>query len=92
MRTFWRVVHALPLEDQKALLRFVCGSDRPPIGGLGRLQFKVQRNGAKGDDSRLPTASTCFNTLLLPDYSHEDVLRERLIYAIHECAVGFGLQ
>jgi ubiquitin-protein ligase E3 A len=53
------------------------------------LAFIVQRNG--GDSNRLPTASTCFNILLLPQYESEERLRERLLKAVDECA-GFGLK
>ena len=39
---------------------------------------------------RLPTSHTCFNVLLLPDYSSKDKLRERLVKAITNCK-GFGM-
>ena len=39
---------------------------------------------------RLPTAHTCFNVLLLPDYSSKEKLRERLLKAITH-AKGFGM-
>lgn len=48
----------------------------------------VHRNGPASD--RLPTAHTCFNHLLLPQYATCDILRERLGLAI-ENAEGFGL-
>jgi len=64
VKDFWEVVHAWPQGLQKKLLLFATGSARAPIGGLSKLNFKLQRNG--GDSDRLPTASTCFNTLLLP--------------------------
>ena len=40
--------------------------------------------------SRLPTASTCFNLLKLPNYSKKSVLKEKLRYAIHS-GTGFEL-
>ncbi len=65
---FWRVVHGLQPEQQKQLLFFVTGSDRVPIKGLASLTppFTISRAGPHSD--RLPTAHTCFNHLLLPDY------------------------
>ncbi|KAH3713552.1 hypothetical protein DPMN_073344 [Dreissena polymorpha] len=39
---------------------------------------------------RLPTAHTCFNVLLLPDYQNKDKLKERLLKAI-TYSKGFGL-
>ncbi len=88
-RSFWRVAHALPPEQKKKLLAFVTGSDRVPVGGLAALPFKLIRNG--DGDERLPTAQTCFNTLLLPDYSDDDALRSRLLLALDN-AEGFGLR
>ena len=32
--------------------------------------------------ARLPSAATCMNLLKLPQYDSEDILREKLIYAI----------
>ena len=59
------------------------------MGGLGHLKLIIQRSG--GDTDRLPSAHTCFNVLLLPEYSSQDKLRQRLLLAI-ENAQGFGLQ
>lgn len=89
VRAFWRVVRGMSDEERRRLLLFVTGCAKAPIGGLRSLAFKIQRNG--GDSDRLPTASTCFNTLLLPEYASEAKLGERLRTAIAECA-GFGLQ
>ncbi|KAG3030506.1 Ubiquitin-protein ligase [Phytophthora cactorum] len=89
IRDFWIIVHALPLEDKKKLLRFATGSDRVPIRGLSNLVFVISRNGP--DSDRLPTAHTCFNHLLLPEYSSREKLKERLLLAINQ-AEGFGLR
>ena len=68
VKWFWEVLHGLPQEQQKQLLFFVTGSDRVPIKGLASLSppFTISRAGPHSD--RLPTAHTCFNHLLLPDY------------------------
>ena len=63
----WEVIHELPADTQKKFLFFCTGSDRVPIKGLGNLNFVVSRNGT--DESRLPSAHTCFNHLLLPEYT-----------------------
>jgi ubiquitin-protein ligase E3 A len=91
VKWFWNVVHSkMSLEQQRRLLLFVTGSDRAPIKGLGSVRFIIQRSGP--DSDYLPTASTCFNVLLLPDYSSERKLEERLLKAITEGAEGFGLR
>ena len=59
------------------------------IGGLARLKLIISRNGP--DTDRLPTAHTCFNALLLSDYSSLEKLQEKLSIAIDN-AEGFGLR
>jgi ubiquitin-protein ligase E3 A len=39
---------------------------------------------------RLPTAHTCFNVLLLPDYSTKEKLKDRLEKAV-DYSKGFGM-
>ena len=67
----------MPLDGFKALQ----GAD-----GVKRLNI----HRAYGSDITLPTAHTCFNQLDLPEYSSEDVLRERLLLAVREGSEGFG--
>jgi ubiquitin-protein ligase E3 A len=83
-------VHAFNDHQKKRLLFFITGSDRVPIKGLAHLspQFVISRNGSHSE--RLPTAHTCFNHLLLPDYKDKESLQHRLLLAI-ENAEGFGL-
>ena len=89
IKWFWDTVKQYSTEDKKKFLAFCTGSDRVPIKGLGNLQFVVVRNGP--DSDRLPTAHTCFNVLLLPDYKSKEKLRERLSNAINNFE-GFGLK
>jgi len=48
----------------------------------------IARNGP--DCDRLPTSHTCFNVLLLPEYSSKEKLEERLLKAINY-SKGFGM-
>jgi len=89
VRHLWSVIHELPLADKKKFLSFVTGCDRAPVGGLSKLSLLIQRSGP--DSDRLPTSHTCFNILLLPDYSSREKLAERMMVAIQN-AQGFGLQ
>lgn len=63
---------------------------RAPVGGLQELQLLIQKAGP--DSDRLPTAHTCFNALLMPDYSSDAKLERLLVTAIEEGSQGFGLQ
>ncbi len=89
---FWSVVSKMSSKNQRDLLRFVTSCERPPPLGFGSLNppFTIQRIPIANDESKLPSASTCFNTLKLPTYSSEKVLKEKLIYAI-ESSSGFEL-
>jgi len=89
IRALWKAVGEMAYEDKRRFLLFVTGSNQSPIGGLGKLAFKVQR--MCPDTEGLPTAATCFNLLLLPEYSTEEKLKRKLLTAIRECS-GFGLQ
>uniref|UniRef100_A0A7R9UH32 HECT-type E3 ubiquitin transferase n=1 Tax=Pinguiococcus pyrenoidosus TaxID=172671 RepID=A0A7R9UH32_9STRA len=89
IRQFWSVVHSMDLASQQQLLMFVTGSSKAPVGGLGKLTFRIQRAGP--DSNHLPTSHTCFNVLLLPQYETMAKLHDRLHIAIREHQ-GFGLQ
>lgn len=92
VRRFWRVLGKLSDRERGALLRFVTSCERPPPLGFEALQppFTVHRVGVRRDDEKLPSASTCFNTLKLPTYSSERALREKLLLAINSGA-GFEM-
>lgn len=87
-RWFWEISLSLDEEHKKMLLFFTTGTDRAPIGGLIKSTFVIARSGP--DSDRLPTSHTCFNVLLLPDYSSKEKMQERLLTAIQN-AEGFGL-
>ena len=91
VKRFWDVVHEFEDDMKRKLLRFVTGASRPPMGGLGKLEpkLKIQKNGV--DSELLPTAATCFNTLLLPEYGTRLKMKEKLLVAV-ENASGFGLE
>jgi len=88
VKWFWEAVHTMDLEDKKKLLQFTTGSDRIPVGGLSKLKLIIAKNGP--DSDRLPSAHTCFNVLLLPDYASKEKLNDLLVKAISECK-GFGM-
>ena len=89
IRDFWSIVKRFDDRLKRQLLEFVTASDRVPVGGLRNLQFVIQKNGEEEDGGHLPTAYTCYGTLLLPEYKNKEVLKERLCMAL-ENAQGFG--
>ncbi|XP_030752735.1 ubiquitin-protein ligase E3B isoform X2 [Sitophilus oryzae] len=57
------------------------------IGSVFRGFFTIRK---KDPQNRLPTSSTCFNLLKLPNYQKKSTLREKLRYAVN-CNTGFEL-
>ncbi|XP_071018219.1 ubiquitin-protein ligase E3A-like isoform X2 [Oncorhynchus clarkii lewisi] len=88
IKDFWETVHSFGEEDKRLFLQFTTGTDRAPVGGLGKLKMIIAKNGP--DTDRLPTSHTCFNALLLPEYDAKEKLKERLLKAI-TYAKGFGM-
>jgi hypothetical protein len=90
VKDFWSIVKRYDDNMKRRLLEFVTASDRLPVGGMQNLQFVVQKNGEEeGEGGHLPTAYTCYGTLLLPEYRDKEVLKKWLTMAL-ENAQGFG--
>jgi len=93
---FWRALKSFDEATKAKFLQFATGTSKVPIGGFSRLEgmtgvqlFQISMDNRSTD--RLPCAHTCFNQLDLPLYETYDKLREKLLQAINECTVGFGL-
>ena len=79
MRGSLYFVHLFGSRRDKQIRIFFVIVGGPTARGMGR-----------NETQRLPTASTCFNLLKLPNFKSRAVLRERLLYAIRS-ASGFEL-
>ena len=88
IKYFWEVVLKFNEEEKKKFLSFVTGCDRAPIDGLGSLPITISNGGS--DLNQLPSAHTCFNNLILPDYKNKEKLQKALLTAINY-SEGFGL-
>jgi E3 ubiquitin-protein ligase HERC2 len=76
---------SLTEEERSAYLKVVWGRSRLPISldGLQRKHsIEYFRNRTK--DS-LPISHTCFFRIDLPEYSSEEILKQRLVYAFTFC-------
>uniref|UniRef100_H3D8E5 Ubiquitin-protein ligase E3A n=1 Tax=Tetraodon nigroviridis TaxID=99883 RepID=H3D8E5_TETNG len=89
IKDFWETIRAFEEEQKRLFLQFISGTVRAPVGGLGKLKMTIAKNGSD-TDSGCPTSHTCYNILLLPEYSSKAKLRERLLKAI-TYAKGFGM-
>uniref|UniRef100_A0A2K5S5X5 HECT-type E3 ubiquitin transferase n=1 Tax=Cebus imitator TaxID=2715852 RepID=A0A2K5S5X5_CEBIM len=88
IQELWEIVHSFTDEQKRLFLQFTMGTNRASVGGLGKLKMIIAKNGP--DTERLPTSHSCFNVLLLPEYSSKEKLKERLLKAIMH-AKGFGM-
>jgi ubiquitin-protein ligase E3 C len=90
VRRFWKVVNGFTPHEKKQLLKFVTSCERAPPLGFQALHPPFQIQYVGGAPNKLPSASTCFNTLKLPSYASDKVCREKLLYSIMSDA-GFDL-
>ena len=88
IKYFWEILLDFNEEEKKKFLSFVTGCDRAPIDGLGSLKITVSNGGS--DLNQLPTAHTCFNNLILPDYKNKEKMKKAIHTAIYY-SEGFGL-
>lgn len=88
IKWFWEIFEAYSKKMKKKLLQFITGNDRIPISGSASLNLVIMKNGC--DTDRLPSSQTCFNTLLLPEYSSKDKLQKKMRTAL-ELTAGFFL-
>ncbi|CAD5325662.1 unnamed protein product [Arabidopsis thaliana] len=101
IKIFWEVMKGFEPSERCLLLKFVTSCSRAPLLGFKYLQptFIIHKVSCDtslwaaigGQDvERLPSASTCYNTLKLPTYKRASTMREKLLYAITSNA-GFEL-
>ncbi|KAK9153824.1 hypothetical protein Sjap_001304 [Stephania japonica] len=101
IKIFWEVVAGFEPKERCMLLKFVTSCSRAPLLGFKHLEpaFTIHKVACDvplwatfgGQDvERLPSASTCYNTLKLPTYKRAATLRAKLLYAINSNA-GFEL-
>lgn len=92
IRAFWGAVRRFTPQQQTALLKFVTSCSRPPLMGFRWLTPPFCIHKAVDDNGgRLPTSATCMNLLKLPAYESEEILAERLAYAVVAGAGSFEL-
>lgn len=83
MSWLWATLEEFTNEERKQFLGFVWGRERLPRDTSG-LQLEVRTQTSHGD-SHLPSSHTCFNAVDIPCYSSQQVLRDKLRYAIVHC-------
>ncbi|CAD8048226.1 unnamed protein product [Paramecium sonneborni] len=94
IQDLWSVLNELEYEQQSQFLFFFSSCSRAPTQGFKSLDppFMIQKVPIlhANERQKLPTSSTCFNILKLPDYQNRQILKEKLIKAISS-NTGFEL-
>jgi hypothetical protein len=81
---FWETLREITDEDRKSFLQFVWARNRLPIKETDfDAPFKIQKDGGSNSEQALPSASTCFFSLTLPEYKTKEQLKEKLLFAIN---------
>ena len=100
---FWEIVADMSKEDKSKLLQFCTGSSALPAGGFqmlssntgGQSCFRVSiadiGTPVEDDDNKLCLAHTCFNEIVLHNYTTKKAL-ERALYICKDNAQGFGVE
>jgi len=75
------------IEQQKIFLLWVTGSTRLPIGGFQNLPKKITVLNKTPSididpDNDVPSVSVCFRQCKFPNYSTEEIMRERLLFSM----------
>ena len=97
LQWFWEITRSLSQEDLAGLLQFATGCSRVPMHGFSKLPsaggglvcFTLSKLRCDRGSERLPSASTCFNLLKIPEYDSKEQLCERLLVAIRCGSQGF---
>ncbi|XP_069830874.1 E3 ubiquitin-protein ligase HACE1 isoform X2 [Dendropsophus ebraccatus] len=96
IKWFWEIVQELTQEERVLLLQFVTGSSRVPhggfayiMGGSGLQNFTIAA--VAYTPNLLPTSSTCINMLKLPEYPSKEILKDRLLVALHCGSYGYTM-
>ncbi|KAG2381724.1 hypothetical protein C9374_006108 [Naegleria lovaniensis] len=87
---FWNIIESFSNDKQRKLLQFITGSNRVPFEGFSKLSPLLTIQKIDDDTNKLPSASTCFNLLKLPDYNNDNMLKNKLEIVLEEGLTGFS--
>ena len=82
---FWETLLEMTCDQRKLFLQFVWARNRLPIKACDfEAPFKIIRDtkNSNSEPDALPSASTCFFSLTLPEYKDKETLRSKLMFAI----------
>lgn len=86
---FWNTLQSFNQHERRGFLRFVWAQERLPVSDEEferskiRMMIKPFPSTLSDPDSVFPKADTCFFNIMLPEYSSQKILREKLLMAIY---------
>ena len=86
---FWVAMKSFSKEERGELLQYATGTNKAPLDGFDPAFTITLAEGADVENA-LPTAHTCFNQLVLPEYKSVETLMQKLRYAFKNSS-GFQL-
>jgi other hect domain ubiquitin protein ligase E3 len=95
---FWEVLSEFNEVDKLRFIKFCWGQERLPANDeeyeRRQVRFMIKPSMRKGgnEEAALPKADTCFFNLELPNYKTKEVMRERLLLAIHTDDVSMNAE
>lgn len=87
---FVSVLCELNADERKAFVQFVTGCSSLPPGGLANLHPRLSVARKNETETSYPSVNTCYHYLKLPEYSSEEILRDRLLTATLEKQFHFN--
>jgi len=85
---FWQTLQDFNQNDRRGFLRFAWAQERLPVNDeefeRTKTRMMIKPFTSSGDpNAAFPKADTCFFNIMLPEYSNQKTLRERLLFAIY---------
>jgi len=84
VKHFWTALESFSHAELRQFLHFVWGRSRLPPEGSDKWGGGFKLSKASRTDM-LPLAHTCFFQLELPEYATEELMRDRLLFAVTNC-------
>eukprot|EP01083_Nonionella_stella_P059475 155578_1 len=85
VKWLWEILHEFSHSDRQKFLRFVWGQSRLPLTQADFTDTFDLMPAYHSNQQSLPVSHTCFFSLELPKYTKKEVMRDKLLYAIHNC-------
>ncbi|KAI0225820.1 E3 ubiquitin-protein ligase RSP5 [Lamellibrachia satsuma] len=78
----WTILEEFDENQRSDFIQFITGSRQIPVRAKYSRSWSMKVRLVEVEGGRLPTASTCFNTLHLPHYKELEQMKEKLSIAI----------